>query len=358
MREGFEQSSENQVEENGGFAPGKLKQFGEKNYYSIDQPQTVSEGSEPQKFGQIKGQGQQTEVTEGSEPREFGQIIKGGKIYRGQLQPRKMGVLEEERLSEQGSYEPREFEQQNRVLNFTPAQISELEIIKQEMIENAKEKRLSNCHDSLYGCCADGVTPKSVDGTCTVPIKNCLNTPYGCCPDGVTIKNSDGSNCSSCAKSPYGCCPDGTNKSADGSNCKPACTNSQYGCCDDGVTTRTSTGCPKPTPAPTPSCAGSPYGCCPDNVTVKNATGSNCASYPPNVYIIPIKIPDSETSETSQTSNTQYQTPTSYQPPSSYQTNYQPNTQTQPYYQSQPTNYSPSTPSPELFNKPVQSLGN
>ena len=39
-------------------------------------------------------QGQQTEaVTEDSEPQKFGQIIKGGKIYRGQLQPRKMGVI-------------------------------------------------------------------------------------------------------------------------------------------------------------------------------------------------------------------------------------------------------------------------
>ena len=210
-----------------------------------------------------------------------------------------------------------------------------------------------NCQDSLYGCCADGVTPKFVDGTCmTVPlVQNCVGTAYGCCPDGVT------------------------NKNVDGSNCKPACVTSQYGCCDDGITARTSTGCPNPTPTSS-TCTGSPYGCCPDNITVKNSTGSNCSSYPPNIYILPIQVPDQNQTSQNQTSQNQTsqnqtsqnqtsqnqtsqnqtsQNQTSQTPQYQTSTSYQPNSQ-QSYYQSQPNNFVPSNPSPDLFNKPVQSV--
>jgi len=126
-------------------------------------------------------------------------------------------------------------------------------------------------------------------------VGGCAGTQYGCCPDGVTSKSADGTNCApypptvgGCAGTQYGCCPDGiTSKSADGTNCAPY---------------------PPPPPG---GCASSQYGCCPDNVTAKNADGSNCSPYPPppppppntNTVFIP---PPSMPVQNSSSSSTEY----------------------------------------------------
>ena len=120
-------------------------------------------------------------------------------------------------------------------------------------------------------------------------VGGCAGTQYGCCPDGVTAKSADGTNCApypsppgGCSGTQYGCCPDGvTAKSADGTNCAPY-------------------------PPPPGGCVSTQYGCCPDNITAKNADGSNCAPYPPppppntnTVFIPPPSMPMVQNSSSS-----------------------------------------------------------
>jgi len=62
-------------------------------------------------------------------------------------------------------------------------------------------KPVGGCAGTQYGCCPDGITSKTADGTNCAPyppppIGGCAGTQYGCCPDNVTAKNADGSNCS------------------------------------------------------------------------------------------------------------------------------------------------------------------
>ena len=100
----------------------------------------------------------------------------------------------------------------------------------------SKNHMLGGCEGTRYGCCPDGITASSQDGSnCNGSSKNnmlggCEGTRYGCCPDGITASSQDGSNCKTgsknnmlggCEGTRYGCCPDGiTASSQDGSNCE------------------------------------------------------------------------------------------------------------------------------------------
>jgi len=155
---------------------------------------------------------------------------------------------------------------------------------------------VGGCAGTQYGCCDDGITPRTATGCLPPPPSGCAGTPMGCCEDGITIKTANG--CfppppvqPGCVGSPYGCCPDNTTiKNIDGSNCAPY---------------------PPPPPPVQPGCAGTPYGCCPDNTTIKNIDGSNCAPYPPPSYTLPTVPPPQPTQlpAPSQSQTWQSQTP-------------------------------------------------
>lgn len=67
--------------------------------------------------------------------------------------------------------------------------------------------RIGGCAGTRWGCCADGVTPKSdpLGTNCNVgpaPIRpsrrligGCSGTRWGCCPDGVTAKKGPWDSC-------------------------------------------------------------------------------------------------------------------------------------------------------------------
>ena len=73
-----------------------------------------------------------------------------------------------------------------------------------------------NCASSKYGCCPDGITPKSSkNDKCKKRPKiiNCSKTKFGCCPNSNIARKSAKDNCNTgktkgCAISKYGCCPD------------------------------------------------------------------------------------------------------------------------------------------------------
>ena len=130
-----------------------------------------------------------------------------------------------------------------------------------------------SCHDSLWGCCSDGITPSNGEnfkGCKEIPKLTCQYSFFGCCADGITSATGpEGFDCpeseegsgeidekNQCAVSLYGCCPDGI-QSAWGLNflgCSdfipnlltpiraqpevkdPLCKQTLFGCCSNGLT--------------------------------------------------------------------------------------------------------------------------
>lgn len=85
----------------------------------------------------------------------------------------------------------------------------------------------------LYGCCSDGVTPKTgpnLEGC------NCESSTYGCCPDMVNTAGGPNFAGCPCDSLQYGCCP-GSSIPAKGPNFEGcSCANTPFGCCPDGNT--------------------------------------------------------------------------------------------------------------------------
>lgn len=135
---------------------------------------------------------------------------------------------------------------------------SSVETDTEEIITSRSRKTdLAPCHNTHYGCCADGKTSAlGPDG-----LGCCLSTLYGCCPDNIT--NAEGPDFAGCTCHTFihGCCPDGKTPATGpryyGCNCQTY----QYGCCQDQYTPATgpnNDGC---------QCHRLLYGCCPDGVT-------------------------------------------------------------------------------------------
>ena len=130
----------------------------------------------------------------------------------------------------------------------------------------SKNNTVGGCAGTQYGCCPDGITSKSADGTNCAPYPppppgGCVSTQYGCCPDNITAKTADGSNCAS-----YPPPPPTTNTVFIPPPSMPLVENSpssstDYASADgstDGSTSDTST-CPScPAPQPCPPCGRCP----------------------------------------------------------------------------------------------------
>lgn len=149
--------------------------------------------------------------------------------------------------------------------------------LKKYNVEKSLINYDSNCHNTEFGCCIDGITAKNdaTGSNCAIPtgvwaLGGCQDTFYGCCPDYQEKTDIQGSNCKKvienfedktavglCEFTKYGCCQ-GSNKSKsdpEGSNC---CENSKYGCCPN-------TDMAKVDEKGSNCCENSEYGCCPPN---------------------------------------------------------------------------------------------
>ena len=119
------------------------------------------------------------------------------------------------------------------------------------------------CHDSIYGCCEDGITPAhgpNNEGCC-------LSTPYKCCPDNsLPARGLNFYGCG-CQYTRFGCCPDNSTVARGLNNEGCGCLYTPYGCCPNRFTPasgRNFEGCP---------CYTYQFGCCPDGITI--AKGSH-----------------------------------------------------------------------------------